>query len=46
MAWSRRRFAVLACLAGGVTLAVGISVATGAKLNVKVASSTVAPAGG
>jgi hypothetical protein len=32
MAWTRRRFAVLACIVGVVTLAIGIGVATGAKL--------------
>jgi hypothetical protein len=40
MAWTRRRFAVLACFAGAMTLAIGIGVATGAKL--KTQSETVA----
>jgi hypothetical protein len=35
MAWSRRRFAIWACVLGTATLAVGIGVATGAKLTTK-----------
>jgi hypothetical protein len=43
MAWTRRRFAVLACVAGAVTLAIGIGVATGAKLTTKSADTNIAP---
>jgi hypothetical protein len=42
MAWSRRRFAIWACILGTATLAVGIGVATGAKkLKTKSASETL-----
>jgi hypothetical protein len=43
MAWSRRRFAILACVLGSVTLAIGIGVATAATLKTKSASTTVGP---
>jgi hypothetical protein len=42
MAWSRRRFAIWACILGTGTLALGIGVATGAKLTTKSASTTIA----
>jgi hypothetical protein len=41
MAWSRRRFAIWACVLGTATLVVGIGVATGAKLKTKSASETI-----
>lgn len=41
MAWSRRRFAIWACVLGTATLAIGIGVATGAKLKTKSASETL-----
>ena len=43
MTWSRRRFAIWACVLGAATLAVGIGVATGAKLKTKSASETISP---
>ena len=43
MAWMRRRFAIWACVLGAATLAVGIGVATGAKLKTKSASTTLSP---
>jgi hypothetical protein len=45
MAWSRRRLAIWACVVGVVTLAMGIGVATAAKLKTKSASTTL-PSGG
>jgi hypothetical protein len=41
MALTRRRFAVLACVAGALTLAIGIGVATGSKLKTRSASETL-----
>jgi hypothetical protein len=41
MAWMRRRFAVLACIVGAATLAIGLGVATGAKLKTRSASTTI-----
>jgi hypothetical protein len=41
MAWSRRRFAIWACILGTATLAIGVGVATGAKLKTKSASETI-----
>jgi hypothetical protein len=41
MAWTRRRLGVLACVVGGVILAIGIGVATGAKLKTTSASETL-----
>jgi hypothetical protein len=35
MAWSRRRVAIWACMLGAATLAIGLGVATGAKLKAK-----------
>jgi hypothetical protein len=43
MAWSRRRFAIWACTLGTATLAIGIGVATGAKLKTRSASETISP---
>jgi hypothetical protein len=44
MAWSRRRVAIWACILGTATLAVGIGVATGAKLKTKSQTVEVDPA--
>jgi hypothetical protein len=41
MAWSRRRFAIWACVLGALMLTIGIGVATGAKLKTKSASTTL-----
>jgi hypothetical protein len=43
MAWSRRRFAIWACVLGTATLVVGIGVATGAKLKTRSAATTLSP---
>jgi hypothetical protein len=41
MGRTRRRFAILACSVGALTLAIGIGAATGAKLKTKSASTTL-----
>ena len=43
MTWSRRRFAIWACVLGAATLAVGIGVATGAKLKTKSETVSIDP---
>jgi hypothetical protein len=43
MAWSRRRFAIWVCVLGTATLAIGIGVATGAKLKTRSDSTTLPP---
>jgi hypothetical protein len=43
MARNRLRFAIWACVFGAATLAIGIGVATGAKLKTKSASTTLSP---
>jgi hypothetical protein len=44
MAWMRRRFAVLACVLGVAILSIGISAASGAKLQTRSASTSIGPA--
>jgi hypothetical protein len=41
MAWSRRRFAIFTCVLGTAALAIGIGVATGAKLKTKSATTSI-----